>query len=72
MEFTGTVLWFDDKKGYGFIHDPTESKDVFVHYKGIISDSKYKTLFKGQIVKFEKYRSDKGIVAQNVVPVKKI
>jgi len=65
----GTVQWFDEKKGYGFIFDPEYEKDIFVHYKGIATIDSFKTLFKGQIVSYSVFSSDKGFVATDVRPV---
>ena len=64
---TGTVKWFDAKKGYGFISDmATEnSKDYFVHFSEIQTDG-FKTLEEGQKVEFEICEGDKGAVAKNV------
>jgi len=49
----GTVVWFDERKGYGFISCQDEGTDLFVHYTGISGDG-FKTLHKGQIVNFIK------------------
>ena len=64
---TGTVKWFDAKKGYGFISDmATEnSKDYFVHFSEIQTDG-FKTLEEGQKVEFEIGEGTKGDVAKNV------
>ena len=64
---TGTVKWFDAKKGYGFISDmATEnSKDYFVHFSEIQIDG-FKTLEEGQKVEFEIGEGTKGEVAKNV------
>ncbi len=61
---TGTVKWFNNQKGYGFICDG-EGKDVFVHYSGIIQEG-FKTLKEGQEVEFEIFEGDKGPQAINV------
>lgn len=60
----GTVKWFDNKKGYGFIIDEA-GKDVFVHYSGINSDG-FKSLNEGQAVTFDLTDGDKGVQAVNV------
>jgi len=60
----GTVKWFSNKKGYGFIE--TDHKDVFVHYSAIQGDG-YKSLNKGDKVEFETTEAEKGPQAQNVV-----
>lgn len=49
---TGTVKWFNADKGYGFLTQDNGGKDVFVHFRAIISDG-YKTLPEGQRVEFE-------------------
>jgi len=61
----GTVKWFSNQKGYGFI-TPEEGKDVFVHHTEIQGDG-YKTLEEGQAVEFEIVDGDKGEQAKNVV-----
>lgn len=61
----GTVKWFNDEKGFGFIKG--ESKDVFVHYSSINAKGR-RTLTEGQRVEFEIESSPKGPVAKNVVP----
>ena len=61
---TGTVKWFDSKKGFGFI-SCDDGKDVFVHFSAINSDG-FKTLEEGQKVKFEVVDGQKGPQASNV------
>ncbi|MBE6017861.1 MAG: cold-shock protein [Lachnospiraceae bacterium] len=61
---SGTVKWFNNQKGYGFICDE-EGKDVFVHYSGIIQEG-FKTLKEGEAVEFEIFEGDKGPQAINV------
>jgi len=63
----GTVKWFNDKKGFGFIAPKDGDKDLFVHMSEIRMDG-YKTLKEGQEVEFEEGSSDKGPCATNVVP----
>lgn len=63
----GTVKWFNDKKGFGFIK-PEEGEDVFVHHSAI-QGAGFKTLSEGQKVEFEIVQSDKGKQAQNVVKI---
>ena len=63
----GTVKWFDDKKGFGFIAPKDGDKDIFVHMNEIRMDG-FKTLKEGQEVDFEEGSSDKGPCATNVVP----
>lgn len=62
---TGTVKWFDDKKGYGFIARP-EGDDVFVHYSAVQA-SGFKTLSEGEQVEFDVVDSPRGKKAANVV-----
>ncbi len=61
----GTVKWFNDQKGYGFI-TPESGKDVFVHHSAI-QGSGYKSLAEGQQVEFEIVAGPKGEQATNVV-----
>ena len=61
---TGTVKWFSNAKGYGFI-ELEDGKDVFVHYSAINIEG-YKTLAEGQEVEFELADGDKGPRAANV------
>ena len=63
----GTVKWFNDQKGYGFI-TPESGKDVFVHHSAIQGEG-YKSLAEGQAVKFEIVNGPKGEQAQNVVKI---
>ena len=60
----GTVKWFNNQKGYGFISDES-GKDVFVHYTGLNMDG-FKTLGEGQAVEFEVTEGEKGPQAVNV------
>ncbi len=61
----GTVKWFNDQKGFGFI-TPESGSDVFVHHTAISGDG-FKTLAEGQQVEFEITEGPKGNQAQNVV-----
>jgi CspA family cold shock protein len=60
----GTVKWFSDEKGFGFIQQDG-GEDVFVHHSGIVGTG-YKSLSEGQIVEFEVSRGQKGLQATNV------
>jgi CspA family cold shock protein len=64
---TGTVKWFNESKGYGFITPADGSKDVFVHFSAIRGDG-FRTLREGQNVNFEIEESPKGLQATNVIP----
>ncbi|MCE5198706.1 MAG: cold-shock protein [Armatimonadota bacterium] len=67
---TGTVKWFSDAKGYGFIQTEegaNAGKDIFVHYSEIQKDG-YKSLAAGQAVEFELLDTPKGLQAKNVEP----
>ena len=61
----GTVKWFNNQKGYGFITDEN-GKDVFVHYSGLAGDG-FKSLDEGQKVEFDVQDGAKGPQAVNVV-----
>ena len=63
----GTVKWFDNAKGYGFIVNDA-GEDVFVHYRAIIKEG-YRTLNEGQQVEFQQLQSDKGWQADEVNPL---
>jgi CspA family cold shock protein len=63
---TGTVKWFNDAKGYGFITPADEGKDLFVHHSSIAGDG-YKSLPEGAKVEFEAAEGEKGPEAKNVV-----
>ncbi len=65
---TGTVKWFDDAKGYGFI-ERADGEDVFVHYSAIVGEG-YKTLTEGSEVEFDVEEDPKGPRAANVVVTK--
>ena len=63
----GTVKWFNDEKGYGFIEREGQS-DVFVHFRSIQGDG-FKSLKEGQKVQFTIGEGQKGPQAENVVPL---
>ena len=64
---TGTVKWFNNSKGYGFITPTDGGKDLFVHMNGIMMEG-FKTLRENQTVEYETGTSDRGPVATNVIP----
>jgi CspA family cold shock protein len=64
----GKVKWFDGKKGYGFVANPSTGKDYFVHFSEINSDG-YKTLEEGQNVTFDIGEGRQGEIAKNVQTV---
>ena len=65
---TGTVKWFNESKGYGFIAPAEGEKDVFVHHSAIAGEG-YKSLAEGAKVEFEPREGAKGPEATNVVTV---
>ena len=62
---TGTVKWFNDAKGFGFITPSDGTKDLFVHFSALQGDG-FKTLAEGANVEFDVTQGDKGPQAQNV------
>jgi CspA family cold shock protein len=64
----GTVKWFNDSRGFGFITPNEGEKDLFVHWSQIQGEG-FKSLQEGQKVEFEVEQSDKGPVANTVRPV---
>ncbi len=62
---TGTVKWFSDDKGFGFISPDDGQKDLFVHHTGIIGEG-YRSLAEGARVSYEEEQGDKGPKAVNV------
>ncbi len=64
---TGTVKWFNESKGFGFISQADGGADVFVHFRAI-EGTGFKTLREGQTVTFEVEEGPKGLQATSVVP----
>lgn len=64
----GTVKWFNNAKGFGFLTTEPDVGDIFVHFSQIQNDG-YRTLKEGQMVDFQLVQSDKGPIAQNVRPI---
>jgi CspA family cold shock protein len=65
----GSVKWFDDRRGYGFILPQEGGRQVFVHQSAIAS-SGFRTLLQGQEVRFDLVASERGVTASNVVVLK--
>jgi CspA family cold shock protein len=68
MSTTGSVKWFDDQKGYGFITLDDGSKDCFVHHSAISGDG-FKSLTEGERVQFDVVQGPKGPAAENVTKI---
>ena len=64
----GTVKWFNDAKGYGFISRQDDGKDVFVHYSSITGEG-FRTLIQGQTVEYDEQQGPKGLFAAKVLKV---
>jgi CspA family cold shock protein len=64
----GTVKWFSNEKGFGFIERAEGEDDVFVHHSAVQMDG-YRSLTEGQRVQFEVVQGDKGLQASNVQPI---
>ncbi len=65
MRTTGTVKWFNDAKGFGFITPANGERDCFVHYSAIQGQG-FKTLTEGENVEFDLVQGEKGPAAENV------
>ena len=65
--FKGTVKWFNNQKGYGFIQDE-DGKDIFVHYTGLYMEG-FRSLDEGNKVEFDIVEGEKGLQASHVVKV---
>ena len=65
---TGTVKWFNDAKGYGFIAPDEGSKDLFVHFSNIAGDG-FKSLSEGSRVEYEPREGRRALRPTNVIPI---
>lgn len=65
---SGTVKWFDNAKGFGFISRAAGQEDVFVHFRAIKGEG-FKSLQEGQKVEFSVVKGQKGLQAEDVTPV---
>ena len=68
MRSTGTVKWFNDAKGFGFITPENGSRDLFVHHSAI-QGSGFKSLTEGDRVEFDAVQGQKGPAAENVAKI---
>ena len=69
-QHTGTVKWFNNVKGYGFVGREDGGADVFTHYSAIQKDG-YKSLKEGEPVEFDIINGEKGLQAEHVVPLQR-
>ena len=65
---TGTVKWFNDAKGFGFIEPESGGEDIFAHFSAIQMEG-FRTLKQGEKVRYEVVKGPKGQLAQNIAPV---
>lgn len=65
---TGTVKWFNDAKGFGFIEPEEGGEDIFAHFSAIQMEG-FRTLKQGERVRFELVQGPKGQLAQNIAPI---
>ncbi len=65
---SGTVKWFNDAKGFGFITQDNGGPDVFCHHSAIMTEG-FRTLAEGQRVEFDVKKGPKGLQAENVRPI---
>jgi len=65
---TGTVKWFNETKGFGFITPEDGGKDLFAHFSGIVGDG-FKTLTEGQQVSYTATQGEKGPQASEIQPI---
>ena len=65
---TGTVKWFNDAKGFGFVTPDDGSEDLFAHFSAIVMDG-FKTLQEGQKIQFDVVQGPKGKQAFNIQPI---
>ena len=66
---SGTVKWFNDAKGFGFITPANGGEDLFAHFKEIQDGSGFKSLAEGQKVEFVAVRGPKGMQATKIMPI---
>jgi CspA family cold shock protein len=66
---TGTVKWFDDGKGFGFITPSNGGKDLFAHHSEIKNSGGFRSLAEGAKVEFETKQGPKGLQASNIKPL---